>query len=85
MGRCLGRTTRRHRGSRLWLLASRAKNVPETLRNAENDAKESLKWMVDDGVTSTLTVSASDLGNETLRLAITIDGITLNLEITHAN
>ncbi|EEG08221.1 phage GP46 family protein [Pseudogulbenkiania ferrooxidans] len=69
-------------GGQLWLLARRAKNVPETLRRAEDYARDALKWMVADGVSSTLAVAASDLGNETMLLAITLDGITINLEVS---
>ena len=44
-------------GSRLWLLA-RALQVTETLRKAETYAKESLQWMIDDGVAGSVTASA---------------------------
>ncbi len=44
-------------GSRLWLLA-RAKQVPATLRLAEQYAAEALQWLVDDGVASAVTTAA---------------------------
>lgn len=69
-------------GGRLWLLASRAKNIPETLRKAEDYAEEALGWMLDDKVATTLTVTASALSNETLLLAIQINGRLITLEIT---
>lgn len=68
-------------GSRLWLLMSRAKAISETLRSAEEYATAALAWMVSDGIASSLAVSASDLGNETMLLAINLGEITYNLEV----
>lgn len=45
-------------GSKLWLLA-REKMLPATLVKAEEYAKESLQWMIDDGVASSIEVTAS--------------------------
>lgn len=44
-------------GSRLWLL-QRAKQVPGTLRMAEQYAAEALQWLVDDGVASEVRTTA---------------------------
>jgi phage gp46-like protein len=45
-------------GSLLWLL-SREKQTPETARRAEHYAREALKWMIDDGVASSVDAAAS--------------------------
>lgn len=70
-------------GGRLWLLASRAKNVPETLRLAEDYAREALQWLLDDQVASEINVTASAMSSEKLKLAITIDDKTLELRYDH--
>ena len=61
-------------GSRLWKLSNR-KIVSQTLRDAENYAKESLQWLVDDGLLTNLTVAArwerEDGGGYRLKLAVT--------------
>ncbi|OQS32464.1 phage GP46 family protein [Chromobacterium haemolyticum] len=69
-------------GSRLWLLAQRAKDVPATLRDAEFYAGEALTWMLDDGVAQSLKVTAHSAGNETLLLSIVIDGREIQLEVS---
>lgn len=68
-------------GSRLWTLARRAKNTPETLRLAEDYAHEALQWLLDDGEASTLSITASAAPNETLLLGMDIDGQRIDLEI----
>ncbi|NHQ81547.1 hypothetical protein HA051_08165 [Chromobacterium vaccinii] len=68
-------------GSRLWLLAQRAKHTPQTLRDAVHYAREALQWMVDDGVARSLDVSARAIGDETLLLTITLDGSAIDLEV----
>lgn len=45
----------RRRGSKLWLL-KRGKTTLETLRRAEGYIKESLQWLVDEGIASSITV-----------------------------
>lgn len=45
-------------GSRLWLLA-RAKQTDETLNRARDYALEALQWLVEDGVASTVNVTAT--------------------------
>lgn len=47
-------------GSRLWLLA-RSKDTPDVPRLAETYAREALAWMVEDGVASSVTATASKL------------------------
>lgn len=49
-------------GSRLWLLA-RAKRTQETLRLAEDYAREALQWMLDDGVAASITVTSEFQGD----------------------
>lgn len=67
-------------GSRLWLLAQRAKDVPATLLDAEFYAGEALQWMLDDGAAQSLKVTAHSAGHETLLLSIVIDGREIHLE-----
>ena len=57
-------------GSRLWLLR-RCKATNENLRLAEDYAKESLEWMVTDGVVAKLECNAFRM-NETLGLQVTL-------------
>lgn len=45
-------------GSRLWLLG-REKQLPETVRRAEEYAQEALAWLVDDEVAKSVSVSAA--------------------------
>lgn len=59
-------------GSRLWLLA-REKLTPSTLARAEEYARESLQWLLDDGVATTVAVTAERIG---------IDGLALQVRIT---
>lgn len=61
-------------GSRVWLL-SRLKNVPDTLRRAEEYARECLSWLLDDGICRQLTVQASAPEMETLLLLILLDDV----------
>jgi len=58
-------------GSRLWLI-NREKRTLETLRRAEEYSKESLKWLIDDGVASSITTVAIYDTNKFLQLAIDI-------------
>ena len=46
-------------GSRLWLLA-RSKQLQEVMLLAEDYARESLQWMVDDGVVDHIDVAATN-------------------------
>lgn len=48
----------RRMGSKLWLL-SRGKTTLETLRRAEGYVRDSLRWLVDAGIVSTVAVVAS--------------------------
>ena len=45
-------------GSRLWLL-SREKQLPETLRRAEEYAQEALQWLIDDKVVLSFDITAT--------------------------
>jgi phage gp46-like protein len=51
-------------GSRLWTLA-RSKRTIETLRRAEDYAREALAWLIEDGVAETIEVVAT-FGNTTV-------------------
>jgi phage gp46-like protein len=58
-------------GSRLWLLG-RAKQSESTLRRAEEHAREALKWLLDDRVAATVTVTAAFVGVGVLELTATL-------------
>jgi phage gp46-like protein len=58
-------------GSRLWLLA-RAKLVAETFQQAKDYAKESLQWLIDDGVCARIEVTTERLGREGLAMGVII-------------
>ena len=58
-------------GSRLWLL-KRAKAIEETRQRAMEYCRESLAWMIEDGVAQKVTVSAQWLGIDRLGLGIAI-------------
>lgn len=58
-------------GSRLWLL-NREKRLPETLRKAEDYSKEALNWLIEDGVASSINVTATYDDLKRLQLAILI-------------
>lgn len=67
-------------GSRLWLL-NREKDIPETLRRAREYARESLAWLIEDGIGASLDVQASVPMRGVLRLELTVnrrDGSALN-------
>lgn len=70
-------------GSRLWEL-QRSKDVPETLRLAEDYAREALNWLLQDGIAERLSVTAYRPGREVLGLMIRIDNSVLQLETRHA-
>lgn len=61
-------------GSKIWLLA-REKQTQETLNRAVSYAKESLQWLIEDGVASNVTVIGEWLRIGVLALQITIDVI----------
>lgn len=58
-------------GSRLWLLR-REKRTAQTLRRAEEYAREALQWLLDDGVARAVTVAAEALGTDVLALQVTV-------------
>lgn len=51
-------------GSKLWTL-ERSKRILETLRLAEDYIREALKWMIEDGIASSVKVTAEFLEGET--------------------
>ncbi len=57
-------------GSRLWLL-SRSKRTPQALALAEQYAKESLKWLLDDKVATRIGVTA-EFSADFVGLALTV-------------
>lgn len=58
-------------GSRLWLLA-REKQTEEVRRRAVEYAKESLEWMIVDGVAQSVEVIGEWVGSGFLGLAVTV-------------
>lgn len=62
-------------GSKLWLL-SRAKRTPETLRLYEDYGRQALRWLIDDGHVTEITLIAEYVG-EHVQLTITLDGRTI--------
>ena len=58
-------------GSRLWLLA-REKTLPYVLERAKEYARESLAWMIEDGLASEITIEAEKGRNDILGLSIDI-------------
>lgn len=59
-------------GSRLWTL-QREKRLPETLRRAEDFAKEALGWLIDDGVASSIGATAQNIDGTTNAWELFID------------
>lgn len=59
-------------GSRLWLL-SREKQTTNVLRRAEEYAYEALGWLIEDGIASSVTVTATNPRRGWLKLDIAID------------
>lgn len=75
-------------GSRLWLL-ERARNLTETLRLAQDYAKEALQWLVDDEIAKSVTVTVAGIGGckDVLALGISIckpDGRQLRWKYRYA-
>lgn len=58
-------------GSRLWLL-SREKLTLSTINRAREYARESLQWLLDDGVATGVAVTAERYGMDQLRLQCVI-------------
>lgn len=68
-------------GSRLWLLRRRTL-TDDTLRDAREYAEEALRWMTDDEIVTTVTVTAERMGNDRLNLVVLLtelNGETLKL------
>lgn len=75
-------------GSRLWLL-ERSRNLPETLRLAQDYAKEALQWLVEDQIAKSVSVTVTAIGNckNEMFLAVDIckpDGKTLRWKYRYA-
>lgn len=51
-------------GSKLWLL-SRAKTTPEVLLQAEDYIRESLEWLIDDGIAASIDITVERNENKT--------------------
>ena len=66
-----GEATTDRIGSRLWLL-SRASQLPETLRLAEDYAAEALAWLTADGLATSVAVTAEWIARGTMALTIQI-------------
>jgi len=58
-------------GSRLWLLG-REKQLPSVAKRAETYAKEALQWLIDDGISSRVTVVAEFVRTGVLGLSVEI-------------
>lgn len=58
-------------GSKLWLLR-REKITPETLRRAKEYSEEALKWLLDDGVASSVVVTVERGGLYQINIGIAI-------------
>lgn len=68
-------------GSRLYLLRRRTL-TDDTLRDAREYAEEALRWMTDDDIVTTVTVTAERFGNDRLNLVVLLtelNGETLKL------
>lgn len=68
-------------GSWLWLLRRRTL-TDDTLRDAREYAEEALRWMTDDEIVTTVTVTAERMGNDRLNLVVLLtelNGETLKL------
>ena len=58
-------------GSRLWLLQRRTL-VADTLKDAQSYAEEALAWMIEDGVVTSVTVTAERQGNDRMNLRVVL-------------
>ena len=68
-------------GSRLYLLRRRTL-TDDTQRDARDYAEEALRWMTDDEIVTTVTVTVERLGNDRLNLVVLLtelNGETLKL------
>lgn len=70
-------------GSRLWEL-NRSKDIPETLRMAEDYAKSALSWLIEDGIASNVSIQAYSPKRTVLGLLIKFDNYSINLEVANA-
>jgi phage gp46-like protein len=66
-------------GSRLWLL-SRAKQLPQTLTNAQTYVAEALQWLLDDGVVASISAVCRFIGLGMMGILVALydqDGTTI--------
>ena len=69
-------------GSKLWLLL-RQKITEETLNRAQEYAYESLKWLIDDGICSDITVSVERDEDDTNRINLDVQLTTSTSNLTY--
>jgi len=73
-------------GSRLWLLR-REKQMPQVLARAREYAEQALRWLIDDGIATRVTVTAEIVSTGMLGLGIAItlaSGGSYDMETTYA-
>lgn len=73
-------------GSRLWLLR-REKQATQTVARAREYAEQALRWLVDDGIATRVTVTAEIVSTGVLGLGIAITlaaGGSYDMETTYA-
>lgn len=61
----------RKMGSKLWLL-SRGKTTRETCKRVEQYVKESLQWLIDDGIVASVAVTATKAASGILNLSVSL-------------
>ena len=69
-------------GSKLWLLL-RQKITEETLNRAQEYAYESLKWLIDDGICSDITVSVERDEDDPNRINLDVQLTTSTSNLTY--
>ena len=69
-------------GSKLWLLL-RQKITEETLNRAQEYAYESLKWLIDDGICSDITVNVERDEDDPNRINLDVQLTTLTSNLTY--
>lgn len=68
-------------GSKLWL-RRREKLLPETVRRIEDDCRDALKWLVDDGHVTAVSVAGQRAGDTSLAVLVALtmpEGRTLSV------
>ena len=70
-------------GSRLWLLRRRSL-TQQTIRDAQRYAEDALRWLVEDGIVTTVAVTVTRAGVDTLRAVVELqrpDGDPVSITI----